>query len=161
MLNEDRAGPFLLDPKRSETSYELSIKGNIYRNYIDNQKFELEYVAYIDSYIKFEVTIDILDKICKQGFFEIWDPIAPYNYFEGLEYGYLVIFRVYKIKDTVPEILLTKGRSGRNFYYKLGQPYVTSLDSPVLDDLIFENIKLQLIGAFSKAKVSFEIVSVL
>jgi len=38
---------------------------------------------------------------------------------------------------------------------------MTSLDNPVLDYLLFENIKLQLIGVFSKARVSFEITSVL
>lgn len=138
----------------------MSIYGERYNDHIGDLNYSLEYVAYIDSYIKFKVTKEILESLCSKGFFNIWDPIAPFNYFEGSEFGYLLLLRVYKIKELIPDYLLDKGRSGRNFYYKLTESFIANIDEPVLNDEMFEMIRLELIDLLLKSKQSFEVINV-
>lgn len=53
--------------------------------------------------------------------------------------------RVYEIKDMITDNYLDKGRKGRNFYYKLNEPYLTETSKPVIDDVCFQNLKKDLI----------------
>ncbi len=137
-------GPFLLDTKLTKATFKLSSLGSLNENSILNEPFPLEYVAFIDSYLKVNVNYEMFENLCNR-FFQVWDPIAPFNYFENQEQGYLAIFRVYKITKRIEEGLLSKGKRGRNYYYKLSIPQEIKLLHPVLNEETFIEMKTNLL----------------
>ncbi|MDO9536148.1 MAG: hypothetical protein Q7J85_12675 [Bacillota bacterium] len=123
VLPDDRIGPFVLDIKSSNPQYELSNKGECLLAFISSKQYSFNYAAYIDCYIEFKVSDNVFKELCTKGYFDIWEPGAPMKYFEGRSTGYLMVLRVYKLRQSVPEILQERGRKGRNFYYRLTQPH--------------------------------------
>jgi len=141
----DSLDPFILDIKSSNPQYKLSSKGNDLLSLISSKEYSFNYLAFIDSYIQFKVTETTFEKLCNNGYFDIWEPGAPLKYFEGKDIGYLMLLRVYKLKESIPNNLLDKGRRGRNFYFKLTKPFIAEPEKAVLDDQIFDNHKIGLI----------------
>lgn len=136
---------FVLDAKRSDPIYQLSLTGVNYSNRISGRQYNLKYVAFVDIQLKIKISIELFSMLHDKGFFSIWNPEAPYKYFEGFKEGYLVIFRVYEINKSIPEDLLAQGRKGRNYYFGLSQTHYCEAVLPVIDDDNFENEKLELI----------------
>lgn len=139
-----RKGPYVLDPKRSNSRYDLSEKGILYFNKMKNIHYDLRYIAYVDAEIKVKITLDLFKELSKEGFFSIWTPESPYKYFEGAKEGYLVLFRVYKSNNTLDETLLEKGRKGRNFYFGLDNTTFSEIVSPVISNEEYYFMKDQL-----------------
>ena len=137
-------GPFLLDPKLSKASFKLSPLGLFNESSILNEPCPLEYVVFIDSYRKVRISFELFEKLCYR-FFQVWEPRAPFNYFENKEEGYLVVFRAYTIKSIIGAELLSKGKAGRNYYYKLNTPQDMEIIGPVIDDESFLEIKTNLL----------------
>lgn len=82
----------------------------------------------------------------KTGFFSVWTNEAPYKYFNGAKEGYLILFRVYKIKNAIDEVLLEKGRKGRNFYFGLNKTTHSQIITPVILDNEYYLMKHKLIN---------------
>lgn len=141
-----RRNRFLLDAKKSDSQFELSDTGRDYNNKISAMEYEHNFAAVIDCQLKIKVEKELFEKICTDGFFSIWKPEAPVKYFEGLEEGYLVLFRVYRLRGRVDESLLKKGRKGRNYYFRTDKIINTKLLNPVIDDNTFNDMKLNLIN---------------
>lgn len=158
-LSEDRVGPFILDVKASAPKYELSAKGKALQKMISGRSHQHNHIAYIDSYIKFDVTGDVLVKLCSDGWFDIWEPQAPFQYFEGRKIGYLMVLRVYKLKEAVPECLLDRGKKGRNFYFELSEPYMATPEDPVLSNERFYRLKVGLINELKQANCFIEVIN--
>lgn len=143
-LPDNRLGPFLLDCKKSLPVYKLSDTGIDYQTRIYSRKLDLRYIAYVDCQIEVKIEYKLFEMLSNHKYFSIWDPSAPMKYFEGFIKGYLVLLRVYEIIDIISDNYLDKGRKGRNFYYKLNEPYLTEISKPVIDDVCFESLKRNL-----------------
>ena len=145
-FTKNYSGPFLLIPKSSPSQYHPSKIGADYLNSISKIEFPRKYVAYVDCYIKVNISYDIFDILCSSGFFDIWLPSEPFNYFQGMLEGYLPIFRVYEISNEIDNSLLSRGLSGRNFYFKLEEPVNIELTRPVINDELFQEMKSEIIN---------------
>lgn len=145
-FREDKNDAYLLDAKVSQPAYELSVEGNRYITSINEKPFNLEYIAYKDSFIKIPIYQELFTTLQKEGFFPLWHPDSPMKYFAECHEGYLTLFRVYKITQTVNEALLKKGRSGRNFYFGLSEPITVEVIEPVINEDDFQAMKQELIG---------------
>lgn len=150
IIPKENYGPFLLIPKLSQPQYLLSTIGNEYLRVVQNHDYKNKYIAYIDAYIKISINIDIFNALYSNGFFSIWDPGSPVKYFDGNKEGYLVLFRVYEAKDIIPNYLFAEGARGRNFYFKLKEPIYSEVIKPVLDDEIYQNMKIELLRILEK-----------
>lgn len=138
-------GPFLLIPKKTTNKYNPSIKGLDYINKIENLRYDYSFIAYIDSYIKIHISEDIFKTLCNTGFFDIWDPKEPIDYFSERHEGYLAIFRVFKTNQIHDDIEF----KGRNFYFELNEPFSTQLGQPVINDDQFQETKSTLIDVLN------------
>lgn len=112
---DERAGPFLLDMKKSEPIYKLSKQGVKYFQSVREKKYDLSYVGFVDFQVKVIICFDLFEKLSELGFFSIWDSEAPMKYFEKENEGFLVVFKVYLLEDVIAEELLEKGRRGGTF----------------------------------------------
>lgn len=137
---------FLLDAKRTTTIYMLSKFGEKYMDSIKNIDYNHNYVAIVDSQIKIKVSREIFEALNLEGFFSIWEPDSPVKYFENQSEGYIVLFRVYKIKDNIDEEILENGRHGRNYYFRLSEIITTGLENPVIDNNTFIKMKEEIIS---------------
>lgn len=158
-LPEDRIGPFVLDVKASDPKYPLSDKGKTMQKWLSTRSHRHNHIAYIDSYIKFAVTKDVFVRLCSGGWFDIWEPQAPFQYFEGRDIGYLMVLRVYKIKEAVPECLLDRGKKGRHFYFQLSEQYMVTPENAVLSNDRFYNLKIGLITELQQANCFIGVVN--
>lgn len=140
-IPENRFGPYLLDAKKSSPNFALSPVGKEYRNSLEEIDIELNHIAFIDSQIKIIPRMGLFNALCNEGYFSIWDPAAPMSYFGELQEVYLVLFRVYKISESINESLLYHGRKGRNFYYKLDKEVEFNVIKPVIEDSNFKRLK--------------------
>lgn len=154
----DKRKIFLLDAKKSEAQYKLSDAGNEYLSTISTREYRLNYVSYIDSQIKVPVSRELFEILKDEGYFSIWEPDAPVNYFADLKEGYLVLFRVYRIRDAVDEELLEDGRKGRNYYFKNSEIVYTKIINPVINDNDFDNMKNGLIELLKSRKWLLDIL---
>ena len=145
-FKKNRMGPFILDTKKSSTNFQLSSIGSSYLKDIENKNYMPKFIAFVDEQIKININKDLFDKICKNGFFQIWNPEGPMKYFEGKQEGYIILFRVYELENPIDENLLEKGRKGRNYYYGLSKDVVYKIKKPVLEDDKYLSIKQQLIS---------------
>lgn len=147
-FKQNRKGPYLLDSKKSINTFKLSSIGNEYLKYIENKEFKLKYIAYVEDQIEINLKddINVIDRICKKGYFQVWNPDAPKQYFKSLDKGYIILFRVYEINEEINSELLEKGRSGRNFYYNLESKVDFKIKRPVLDDKEYYMLKNNLIN---------------
>lgn len=145
-IPENRTGPFLLYAKRSGPDYRLSEIGVNYLNIISSKNFSLNFIAYVDCQLKVRIIPELFKKLYEEGFFSIWHPEAPCKYFDVLKEGYLVIFRVYQIRDIISDQLLEKGRGGRNYYFNLSQSVFSPVVAPVIKDTDFDRLKAELVS---------------
>ena len=106
--------------------------------------FNVEYIAQIESFIEIPVVEKLFEKLRIEGFFSIWNSKAPMKYFEDYDTGFLTLFRVYKIANSVPDSLLERGRKGSNYYFQLSDPYSSDVLCPVLSDKEYYKIKTEL-----------------
>lgn len=141
----DRLGPFLLDPKISKPVYIKLKIGMQYEVQIQSKKFELKYIAFIEDQIEIRPSLTLFQELKLKGIFSLWEPEAPFKYFEGHERGYLILFRVYELGKEVNESFLEKGRSGRNYYYGLAEEVNYETATPVMDDITYNKIKSQIV----------------
>lgn len=148
--------PYLLDVKKSNSSFSLSQKGRDYQNFIKDESFKLKYVAFIDSYIKIKVKDSLFKNLYKNELFSTWIPNAPIEYFKGIDEGYIIIFRVYELKNEIDEKLLEKGRSGRNSFFGLSESVNLNIKKPVLDDLVFLELKNDILDVIKKSNAFIE-----
>lgn len=142
-------GLFLLDAKKSTSTYELSGTGKkYYADLLDNKASEYthEFAARIDCQLKVKIVPELFEMLYKEGLFSIWTVDAPLKYFEGCETGYLVVFRVFRFKQSVRESLLEKWRKGRNYLFKLCEEVNVDIDRPVVEDDKFSVMKNNLLG---------------
>lgn len=147
-FSKDRMGPYLLDSKKSRNTFKLSSIGEEYLKSVKDKELKLNYIAYVEDQIEINLkdNINIIDKICEEGYFQVWNPEAPKRYFKGLDKGYIILFRVYEIDQEINQDLLKKGRSGRNFYYTLESKVDFKIKRPVLDDKEYFILKNNLIN---------------
>lgn len=140
-------GLFLLDAKKSASTYDLSATGKKYYSSLTDKESDYvqEYAARIDSQLKIKVDPELFNQLYEKGFFSIWTPEAPLKYFEGCETGYLVIFKVFKLKQPVSESFLEKGRKGRNYLFRLKDEVAVEIDKPVIRDEDFDKMKENII----------------
>lgn len=99
-FSKDRKGPFLLDSKKSSNTFKLSNIGEEYLKEIKDKELDLKYIAYVEDQIEINLKedIDIIDRICEEGYFQVWNPGAPKQYFKGLDIGYLIFLGCMKLK---------------------------------------------------------------
>jgi len=114
--NTQKESYYLLDSKKSPPNYELSNFGKKITEQLKTP--ELKFAAKVDSQLKVNVSRKIFEDL-NPDYFPVWAPESPYNYFSGQSFGYLVVFRVYEIRNPVDTILLEKGRHGRNSVFGL------------------------------------------
>lgn len=149
---------YLLDMKKSNPTFPLSNIGEQINELYKGKEFELTYVAFIDCQLKVKVDLQLFTYLSNGGYFSIWEPEAPLKYFDSRKYGYLVIFRVFKIEDIIPEALLEKGRKGRNYYYRLSQTYYTDAKYPIIENSKFRDMKNNLIKYLESQQWLAEII---
>lgn len=155
-FNVNRRGPFLLDTKKSSSNFKLSSIGTSYLKNIENMKYDLKFIAFVDEQIKIKINENLIDNIC-QNFFPLWDSKEPLKYFEGNLEGYIILFRVYEIEESISEELLDKGRKGRNYYYGLKEKINCTIKKPVLQDDEYLKIKQGLINIIQGRNISSKI----
>ncbi|WP_455542048.1 DEAD/DEAH box helicase family protein [Intestinibacter sp.] len=143
--------PYLLDVKKSNSTFALSESGRTYQNEVKNKKFPLKYVAFIDSYIKVKVNENLFKNLYDNGLFATWFPAGPMKYFKGSKEGYITLFRVYELKSEVDESLLERGRSGRNAFFKIDKELELNIDKPILKDESFEIIKSDILDVIKES----------
>lgn len=151
-FNENRMGPFILDTKKSSTNFQLSSIGCSYLNDIENKEYMLKFIAFVDEQIKININKDLFNKICKNGFFQIWNPEGPMKYFQGKQEGYIILFRVYELEKPIDENLIEKGRLGRHYYYRLTDKVSYKIKRAVLEDDEYLFIKQELIRTINNEK---------
>lgn len=144
-FKENRKGPFLLDSKISKSDFLPSKTGRLYLDKIKSQRFDLKYIAIIDEQLEIDINQNIFNKLCTNGYFQIWNPESPIKYFKGKEKGYIILLRVYEIDTIVDERLLERGRSGRNYYYGLTDSVECKIKRPVLSDDEYSKVKNSII----------------
>jgi superfamily II DNA or RNA helicase len=132
---------FVLDCKKSKSIYGLSQMGKDYYEVIKDEDFGLDYVAIIDDQIKIKPSLELFERLREEGLFGVWEAEAPFKYFKGEEEGYLILFRVYKLRESVPVELLEKGRLGRNYFFGLSEGAHVMKGESVLNDGEFKEIK--------------------
>lgn len=135
------ARPYLLDIKKSNSTFALSESGRGYQNKVKDKDLPLKYIAYIDSYIKIKVDEKLFESLYNNGLFSTWIPEGPMKYFKGCEEGYITLFRVYELKSEVDERLLERGRRGRNSFFGLSEDVDLDIVGPILSDDEFNKIK--------------------
>ena len=135
------ARPYLLDVKKSNSTFALSENGRAYQNKVKDKDLPLKYIAYIDSYIKIKVDEKLFESLYNNGLFSTWIPEGPMKYFRGCEEGYITLFRIYELRSEVDERLLERGRRGRNSFFRLSEDIDLDIVEPVLSDDEFNNIK--------------------
>ncbi|MHB1153517.1 MAG: hypothetical protein ACYCWE_15315 [Eubacteriales bacterium] len=161
MISENvKKDPVLLDSKKTDANYKLSVFGLVIKDKIDSTVGL--YAAEIDTEIKINIDANIIKELTRKHF-RVWDDSAPLKYFDGLNSGYIVIFRVYRLKNKVNEDFLRKGRTGRNSYFKLYDDILTdyiqipvSYYSPVLEDSEFNKIKDSIIDILKREETILE-----
>lgn len=136
---------FLLDSKRSLPQYKLSDIGRKYLSSISDRVFELKYIALVDCNIKVRISIELFNVLYDKGYFSVWNPKAPLQYFDGKEEGYLLICKVYKCNNSVEDRLIKRGRKGRNFYYNLEQPISLEVIEQIIPEQKFQEMKQEII----------------
>jgi hypothetical protein len=146
----DKIGPFLLIPKVTQGQYQRSIVGIHYEESFAEVLYENNFAAIVDSFIRIKVCYSLFDSLLKEGLFTLWDPSSPVNYYNGAKEGYLTVFRVYKLANSVSESLFARGVRGRNFYFKLDEEILVNTISPVLSDSAFSSLKSHLIDTISR-----------
>jgi len=153
-LLKNKAGvPFLLDVKKSKSSrYDLSDIGRWYFDKVRNVDFPLKYAAFIDCQIEIKINLQTFIDLSEQKFFSVWSPVAPMDYFEGADTGYLTVFRVYTLEKEIDEDLLLKGRAGKNFLYGLTEDQDLDLAEPVIPNEKFDRIKHDLLSLLKANK---------
>lgn len=158
-FKENRLGPYLLDCKKSNTVFKLSEIGKIYENRIKSVFLPLKYIAFIDSQIKFKVNDSVFETLCNGKNFNIWNKNAPLKFFKdkGNKDGYFIVFRVFEIDKEVSELFLKKGRTGRNFYYKLTESEEIKILKPIISDFEFSLQKEELINLLQKMQVLIQV----
>jgi len=162
MPNKQKGVYYLLDSKKSSPAFEMSDFGNSIAEQLNAP--QLKYVARVDCHLKIYISKDIFADL-NSDYFPVWKPEAPYSYFGGLDMGYLVIFRVYEINDSVDTSLLVKGRSGRNPVFGLydsdgNQKELTiSIKAPVLKDDEFLIIKQDIIHSLESNGALIQIIN--
>ena len=157
-FKRDRKGPYLLDCKKSKNIFKLSRIGEEYLKSIKDKELKLNYIAYVEDQIEINLKDDIsvIDRICEEGYFQVWNPYAPKEYFKGLDKGYIILFRVYEIEEEVNSELLNKGRSGRNFYYGLEEKVDFKIKKPVIKDKEYFKLKNSLINIINNSDLHNE-----
>jgi 5-methylcytosine-specific restriction endonuclease McrA len=129
--------PYVFDVKKSEPRYKLSDKGNNYQRSMINYQYKYNYIGYLYSDIIIKVSKHIFEVLNDNNYFSIWDPDSPVEYFNSTE-GHLIVFRVFEIDRNIEESYLSKGRSGRNYYYRLNNQIEIDLLNPVLNSNEFK-----------------------
>lgn len=151
-FKENRMGPFILDTKKSSTNFPLSSIGCNYLKNIENKEYILKFIAFVDKQIKINISKELFDNICKNGFFQIWNPEGSMKYFEGKQEGYIILFRVYELEKPIDENLLEKGRLGRHYYYRLIDKVSYKIKRAALEDDEYLFIKQELIRTINNEK---------
>ena len=157
-ISIDLSNPLVLDLKKSDSIYKKSSIGLEYLEKIKNENFSLEYVAFVDCHIKIKVQKQLLNSLYNRGYFNIWLPEAPYEYFSNDE-GYLILLRVFKISSPIQAKLLDHGRGGRNSYFKLSNNYYLDRAEPVINDEKFNDIKTSLIKLIQEKECYLNIIN--
>lgn len=145
------ARPYLLDIKKSNSTFALSESGRDYQNKVKDKDLPLKYIAYIDSYIKIKVDQKLFESLYNNGLFSTWLPEGPMKYFRWCEEGYITLFRVYELKSQVDERLLERGRRGRNSFFGLSEDIDLDILGPVLSDEEFNKIKSDIMKVISNS----------
>ncbi len=108
------------------------------------------YYTKIDSQIEFIVKPRVMQKLSE--FIPGYTGSGLYNYFDGQPYGFLVVLRVYRSEQRIPEEMLKKGRQGSAqviaLYDESGERIEFSIPdtlTPVVEDGAFEQIKEEII----------------
>lgn len=141
-------GYFLLDAKKSYPIYEMTDFGQNIVGGIDLP--QANYVAKVNCQLKINVSKEIFINL-NTDYFPVWKPEAPKKYLDGITTGYLVVFRVYSIKELIDISLLEKGRKGRNSVFGLYDfagnaiEVLANINAPVLKDDEFLIIKQDII----------------
>lgn len=105
-------GWFLLDAKKSAPIYGLSEKGKQYYANLSNSNengYAHEFAAKIECQLKVRIVSELFEMLYNNEFFSIWTTDAPLKYFDGCEYGYIVVFRVFRLKNIIEKSLMEKG----------------------------------------------------
>lgn len=154
-LKNKEGVPFLLDQKQTKsTRFNLSKVGEWYHEKVRGEILPLKYVAFIDLQIEINVNFETFEALSENGFFSVWTPTAPLDYFEKHQTGYLVVFRVYEIEREIKESFLFKGRAGKNYLYGLTEDQPYTVCEPVIDNQKFDQMKQDLLSLL-KSRGSF------
>ena len=151
-ISDKHTSPCVLQVKTSKSEYELSDVGQTYMDLYGDVGFTNSFVAFLDCRLEIKVLPEVFEKMYKEGFFSIWKPESPLKYFlqgkrKGGNSGYLLVFRVYKINNPVPDILLKN--NSRNSFSKLIKPYDADIAEPVISNIEFSDMKLRIISLLS------------
>lgn len=153
--NTQKDSYYLLDAKKSSPIYEMTSFGQRVLERINVPN--LKYIAKVDYQLKIVIYKEVFEDL-NPYYFPIWTPESPYNYFTGQSIGYLVVFRVYEIENPINDILLEKGRRGRNSVFGLydsdgnAVEFPVGLKEAVLAEDEFLVIKQDIIHKLSKAR---------
>lgn len=158
MLPKGRVGPFLLTPKKT-LGYVLSDEGEVFERGISSKEFPLKFIAFIDSYIKIKINKEVFNTLNSKGFFSMWNSKSPIKYFNGKATGYLVLFRVFSIKNQIKDEIINSGSKGRNFYFGI-DPVSVTVSKAVMDDNTFLQTKNDLLELLTVNDWLFEVINI-
>lgn len=115
----------------------------------ENYEIENKYVAHqVKSYKIINVS-ELWHKLCSNGLFDIWEPIAPFNkYNENADPSNFSIslLRVYELEEPVPDEFVTI--NDRNASLKC--PIQAKIKKPIVTDKDFKEIKEKLENALKE-----------
>ena len=145
--------PFILFPKKTGPEYLRSEKGVQFSKTIKKITYEPKFIAFIDSELMFDIKESIFKEFYEKGYFNLWKPSEPLEYFSGEKRGYLPIFRVFTLKNTIDPNLIKHSPNigGRHVITPLLNEINVDLSEPVISDSDFKKFREDIEGIIERS----------
>jgi hypothetical protein len=132
--------PMLITLQRSPTPFRVS---EVYRlGNVEEFSMPYKYIACLDSEYPIKNDIGLWQKVCTNGLFDIWDPIAPYSRFADCKSDpsrfRIQLLRVYEIAEEFDKADVVPLSSRVD---KLTTKRTVTIKEPVISDEEFLRIK--------------------
>lgn len=139
-LTKNRKFPALITLDKYPTRFPLSVKGKQLN--AEDYKMPFKYVALLEKQYFIKNDLKLWERVCNNGLFDIWDPIAPSSRFAEshlpINNFRIVLLRIYEIEEVFSE----KNIKPHDRYPKIiSNNLRVTLKRPIVNDEEFLRIK--------------------
>lgn len=142
---------------QKQQGYAESYAGHIAS--LEGNDFMYKYIAYIDSIYHINNTMELWERICSNGLFDIWQPTAPFNSLFGQKNikpkqdPMILLLRIYEIdKDFTCEI--NKAKKNSTYYHDVPEK-TANIVKPIITNKEFKKIKEKLASSIEDKFLRF------